>query len=342
MKVKELENGWREIYIENIDDLWYVKNIIDENAVISATVMRREEKSEDMERSKATQRKPIAVNVRPEEIFFQPFTNYLRIQGTIISGPEGTESQHQAIQVSERESIKIYRNDWESLSGKILKEAMLKTSSNAIFIVMDDEEAIIAEIHEYGLREVMKIISGKSGKEYTSNYKKQDYFSEIRKGIKSIKYRGPLIITGPGFEGNNFLQFLKENEIENISPYNIPSTREDNEAVYEIISTEEVKRILGDSKLSKEREFMDKFLEGLSKNRWVSYGVTKIVESSEMGAIQSLMVLEEKIREKEISHIMEKVWDSSGDIIICAKSSEYYHTLLGFGGIIALLRYNVQ
>ena len=52
MKLRENDEGWREILIENMDDLWYLKNIIDPETTIRKSVMRREEKSEDMERSK--------------------------------------------------------------------------------------------------------------------------------------------------------------------------------------------------------------------------------------------------------------------------------------------------
>ena len=59
MKVKNGEGNWRLIHTENMDDLWYLKNILGPGSFIRKTVMRRDEKREDMTRSKETSKKPV-------------------------------------------------------------------------------------------------------------------------------------------------------------------------------------------------------------------------------------------------------------------------------------------
>ncbi len=342
MKVKDKEKGWKEIYIETVDDLWYLKNMLDSESIIAKTVMRRGEKPDDMERSKETERKPVLINLKPENVFFQPFTDNLRIQGVIVSGPEGLDGQHQSMQITAKESIELFRENWQNFSGQILKEALLRNSTTCIFIVMDDENALFIELHDYGTRDMIRVSSGKMGKAYQTGYSKLSYFQEITKALESIKYTGSVIITGPGFEGPDFLQYLRENPIDGINFYYVPSTREDSGAIYEIIALDEVRKILGDSKLSREKKFMDSFLEGIGRQKLIAYGFDAVDNAANIGAISELMVTEELISNKQVADIMETVMSSGAGVNICSESSTYYQTISSFGGVIALLRYDIQ
>ncbi len=341
MKIRENEEGWKEILIENMDDLWYLKNIIDKNTILRKTVMRREERSDDMERSKETSRKPVLMEIVPEEVNFQPFTDRLRIQGVISKGPEGTPGQHQAIYVSEGENIEIFKEKWDNTSTDLFRDALLKSTNNGLFIVMDDESATFCLLREYGLQVQAKIFSGKSGKEYASNYSRKSYFDEIKKNLKSIKFRGNVIITGPGFEGENFKNYLDEDSTSEMKIYFVPSTREDENAVFEIINTDAVRKILGDSRASRERRYMERFLEGLAKNSMVAYGKNEIRKVGEMGAISNLLVLEDSLRKEGTEELMNLVRSSGGEVVIISAEGEYGDTLKNFGGIVALLRYNI-
>lgn len=341
MKVKDLEKGWKEIYIESTDDLWYLKNLIDRESIVAKTVMRREERSDDMERSKEIPRKPVMVELKPEKVFFQPYTDNLRVQGIIVSGSEDLQGQHQSMQISAKESVELFRENWQSLSGHILKEALLRNASECIFIVMDDENALLAELHDYGIREMMRVPSGKMGKAYQTGYSKIGYFQEIRKALESIKYSGNAIITGPGFEGPDFYLYMKENAMPGVTFHQIPSTREDVGAIYEIIAADEVRKILGDSRLSREKKFMDAFLEGLGKHKLVSYGLGIVATAANMGAVSELMVVEEKISDVEVVNLMDEVMNSGGTVNICSDSSNYHDMVSSFGGILALLRYDI-
>ena len=160
MKIKEGENGWKILRIESIDDLWYLKNIIDGKTLVRKTVMRREEKRDDMDRNKESKRKPVTVTVSPEEVDFQPFTDRLRISGQIMEGPEGLSGQHQSVIVSSDDEVDIWRESWDNIAQGILRESLLKSSSGAIFVSMDDEYATIFTLRDYGLYTNGKVYSG--------------------------------------------------------------------------------------------------------------------------------------------------------------------------------------
>ncbi len=340
MKIKEGENGWKILRIESIDDLWYLKNIIDGKTLVRKTVMRREDKRDDMDRNKESKRKPVTVTVSPEEVDFQPFTDRLRIWGEIREGPEGLAGQHQSVIVSADDEVDIWRESWDNVAQGILKESLLKSSSGAIFVSMDDEYATIFTLRDYGLYTNGKVYSGKSGKEYAGNYSRSSYFSEILRMLGSISGDYPVIITGPGFEGEYFYKYLQENNFAR-KIYSIPSANSEESAVFEIIGNNKVRNILGESRLSRESEAMDMFLKELGKDGNCTYGRKEIRKYAEAGAIEKLLVLESFIRDSEVTEIMDMAEKGGAEILIVSESGNYGQMLRGFGGYVAITRFKI-
>lgn len=340
MKISDEENGWKSLKTESMDDLWYLKNILSKEMLVKKTVMRREEKKDDMERSKESKRKPVTVTIQPESVDFQPFTDRLRITGIIREGPEGLAGQHQSLVISADDDVEIWMDSWDNLTQDLLKESLIKSSSGAIFVSMDDESASIYTLRDYGLYLNGKIDSGKSGKAYNVNYSRNAYFQEIEKFLMGITGDFPVIITGAGFEGENFLKFLQEKKFPK-KVFQFSSSNSEDGAIYEIIGKEQVRRILGNSRLSREREAMEQFLKELGKNGNCTYGYEEIKRYAEAGAISKLIVLENLIRESNVVQIMEIARSTGSEIIIASDSGQYGQMLMGFGGYVALTRYRL-
>ncbi|MGP6240118.1 mRNA surveillance protein pelota [Cuniculiplasma sp. SKW4] len=340
MKINDEENGWKSLKTESMDDLWYLKNILSKEMLVKKTVMRREEKKDDMERSKESKRKPVTVTIQPESVDFQPFTDRLRITGIIREGPEGLAGQHQSLVISADDDVEIWMESWDRLTEDLLKESLIKSSSGAIFVSMDDESASVYTLRDYGLYLNGKIDSGKSGKAYNVNYSRNAYFDEIEKFLMGINGDFPVIITGAGFEGEYFLKYLQEKKFPK-KVFQFPSSNSEDGAIYEIIGKEQVRRILGNSRLSREREAMEQFLRELGKNGNCAYGLEEIKKYAEAGAISKLIVLENLIRERNVVQIMELARSSGSEIIIASDSGQYGEMLKGFGGYVALTRYRL-
>jgi protein pelota len=340
MKIYDEENGWKSLRTESMDDLWYLKNILSPDTLLKKTVMRREDKKEDMERSKETKRKPVTVTIQPESVEFQPFTDRLRITGIIREGPEGITGQHQSLAISTDDDVEIWMSSWDRITEDLLKESLIKGSSGALFVSIDDESASIYTLRDYGLYLNGRIESGKSGKAYNVSYSRSSYFEEIEKFLMGIMGDYPIIITGPGFEGEYFLKYLQEKKFHG-KIFQFPSANSEDGAIYEIIGKEQVRRILGDSRLSRERDAMEQFLKELAKNGNCAYGSDEIRRYSEAGAIMVLIVLENLIREKSVVQIMEMARSTGSEIIIASDSGQYGQMLRGFGGFVAITRYRI-
>ena len=87
MRITEQENedGFTGLYMQDLDDLWYLQNIITPGDHVRMTTLRRVEKKDDMTRSKETARKPVTLTITVESIQFQEFSSNLKILGKIVS-----------------------------------------------------------------------------------------------------------------------------------------------------------------------------------------------------------------------------------------------------------------
>ena len=340
MKVRNGEGNWRLVHTENMDDLWYLKNILGPGSLIRKTVMRRDEKREDMTRSKETSKKPVTVTVMVEGCEFQPFTDRIRVRGTIQEGPVELMGQHQSVPVSSDDDVEVMKENWQDYSGEMLREAMMKSSGGCIFVVMDDEVASVSILRDYGIHNAATIFSGKSGKSYASNYSRNTYFAEIMKVIESTEGDKPVVITGPGFEGAYFLEYTKEKKTGR-SFMQVQSTGNTEGAIYEIIGLENVRNFIGDSRLTREKIFMEDFLKELGRNGNCTYGPQELEKYAKAGAISRLMVLETFVREEWVRKLMDTVSKSGAEVIIASEHGEFSRTIIGFGGSVALLRYRI-
>ena len=152
--------------INTIDDLWYLKNILDHDDQIITSVFRRQEQNADLNRSKSTERKKITVKLRIEKVDFLPYTDNLKILGEIIEGENS--GSHQSVMVSVDDEITIIKN-LGSEERNLLHEAVENYyNNNIVFVSLDDESCTIALLKSYGLQEMADISSRKSGKDYGS------------------------------------------------------------------------------------------------------------------------------------------------------------------------------
>ena len=101
MLLKIIEDNPKEsklvLMINTIDDLWYLKNILDRGDQIITSVFRRQEQNADLNRSKATERKKINIKLNVEKIDFLPYTDNLKILGEILEGENS--GSHQSVMI---------------------------------------------------------------------------------------------------------------------------------------------------------------------------------------------------------------------------------------------------
>ncbi|MGC8608410.1 MAG: mRNA surveillance protein pelota [Thermoplasmata archaeon] len=329
--------GRLRLKIQSIDDLWYLKNILEKGDKLGSMALRRYEGSDDMQRSKEKERIPMYLVITVESVEFHDFDNTLKILGTIVQGPEDVIGSHHSFSISEQDEVDIFKR-WDDQSLKMLNESASDEYSEIYsFVTLDDEEANFFSLYSYGVKSMGSIKSGKTGKYAESSYSEKDYFSEIEKVSRTID--NTLIILGPGFVRERLYKYLKERGFKNL--FSFPSNRSDEGAVYEFLGTSQSADILKNARLGKDKRIVDEFLQGLSKNMAV-YGYEQVKSALEMGSLKYLIISENEFRTDRAKKLLEEAKSFSTDVHIISIRNDPGITILKLGGFAGILRYAIE
>lgn len=345
MRLLHIDENLLDVQIEGINDLWYIENIIHSGDSILTAVRRRTEKQEDMARSKETERVTVIVTLQIEKVEFQAFSNRLRILGLVTSGPDEILGEHQSAILKPGDFLKILKKSWDQSERKMLQESTEESSrTTAIFVAADDDEANLYLLRPYGIQSVGHIDSGKSGKYFDSSYSDESYFHQIAESIRPMLSGDvPINILGPGFARDHIAEYLKQLAyFSGTAILTHPSSRTDEQAIYEYLGSEEARKSMESTRLSMEKSTIDSFMKALKSGGLATYGFDQVHAAIDSGAVATLLVSEEKARDQKYREIIDKAIRMGTKISILSSHSDPGIILKGFGGVSAILRYAIS
>ncbi|MBU0615290.1 MAG: mRNA surveillance protein pelota [Nanoarchaeota archaeon] len=351
MKVlsKDYKNGEIKVQIENLDDLWYLSQIIDPKDLVKGKTIRKIKIGGEEDRKATVVKKTVFIILSVEKVDFKD--NILRLFGVITEGPEDVpRGEHHTINVEENSVITIIKEKWLKFQIDKLDEASKGMKSKVLICVFDREEAYFALVKRYGY-DILSSIKGKVQKKAVEEKLTGSFYSEIIKGIEEYvkKYEiNQVIVASPAFWKEELSKHLNDPELKKKIIYATCSSA-DKTAINEVMKRDEVRTALHEERISKEINEVERLLTKISKNGAVSYGIKETEEAASAGAVESLLVTDKLIndlREKgsydRLDQIMKSVDSSKGSITIVSKEHDGGKKLDGLGGIGAILRYKIK
>jgi protein pelota len=113
--------------------------------------------------------------------------------------------------------------------------------------------------------------------------------------------------------------------------------------IQEAIKRGVVNRLTQDSRVALETELVDKILEGIAKDAPVTYGLEETKAAIEIGAVETLLVIDRLIRTKndEVERLMTTTEEAGGKVIVISTVHDSGKQLEALGGMAAILRYKI-
>jgi protein pelota len=334
--------GEIKMQVEVSDDLWHLYNILTPGDLVYASTYRREEAKSDKIRAERGEKKRMTLGIRLEKVEFGEFDNRLRLLGVIEEGPQDVGSYHTLL-MEEGEVLSVIKQQWKpSQLDRVRRAVEDSKKPSVMFISLDDDEATVAVMRQFGVQKLADIFAGGHGKMYATK-EEGDYFGEIIVKAKQAYSPGvPIVILGPGFAKETLIAKGKEREPEMFSRACLYHTGQSGiTGIQELMKRGMCTEVLKDSRVAEETELVEKLLEQVGTDGLATYGPKEVREAAKAGAVEQLLILDSLVREKDMEALMRSVEEARGRVTIVSELHEGGKKLEALGGMAALLRYKI-
>ena len=328
---KDLKEQKIKVLVESIEDMWHLAHVLEKGDIITARTMRKSSVKSGGEYEYG-EKKPMTLSISLEKTELRKDTAALRLSGQIIDGPEDIPRQaYHSMQIEANSTLTIQKAKWKAHQIERLEKAVMKKPA-LLVCVLDREEADIAILRESGIE--MKANITNRDKENM-----EGYYDEIISCLKTYE-AGIIIIAGPGFERENLLKYISSKDkefakkmlLEHASSTGINGINE--------ILKKSANRILRETRIAKEGWYVNELLKRIKTDGLAVYGKSETKKAVEMGAVEALLVSQEKV--DEFSDLMETQEKMRGAIVIIGGDHELGEQFLHLGGIAGLLRFKTE
>ncbi len=340
----DFRKGFAKVRIDNLDDLWYLSNIIEEGDFVKGQTIRKIKIGEDSSR---IAKKVVFLKIKVEKV--ELADSVLRVLGIITEGPEDVPiGSHHSFALEEGSIISIEKN-WLGYQIEKLKEAAREKISKILLVVFDREEVYFAKMKKEGY-ELMASLKGDVAKKIDEKSEGKNFYIEIINAIEGYDKKLSLdhiILASPSFWKEELLKNLKNDDLRKKLVLATCSSC-DEKAFNEVIKRKEVETVLKEDRSVKEIKLVEELLAEISKQGLFAYGIKDVEEKASFGAAKTLLVCESYIKKArdigkfgEIDKIMKMVEGSKGEVVIISSKHDAGKKLEGIGGIGAILRYKI-
>ncbi|MEM2872611.1 MAG: mRNA surveillance protein pelota [Nitrososphaerales archaeon] len=336
--------------LEDADDLWCLKRIIENGDLVSGETTRVIKREGLYSRPDKGERVRVRVTMRVESAKLDSSLGRLRISGKIVEIPEDiiAKGSSHSIVATPNYSLSLQKDRWKDLDLRILKDSV-RTSERFILIAIDGREAGIGTVKGTHLQILPTIESGLMGKHYDIKAKPSNlYFDQIAQTIL-LEY-DPLtkiFLAGPGHVKNSFASFLlklRGDFKENLKLIDgIDVTGED--GIYMILRSPQFKKQIEESKLARASNLLEQAIKRISDgDKKVAYTFNEVKEASNLGAVDSVLISDKifdyGINDDDLASLLNSVETFRGKSYMIDSSTEISSQVMALGGIVALLRFS--
>ncbi|MBW2973314.1 mRNA surveillance protein pelota [Candidatus Woesearchaeota archaeon] len=342
------KKGEAKVKVENLDDLWYLSQVIDAGDTVKGKTFR---KIKVGSAEKEAVRKTVFIVLQVEKVEFSKTTNRLRVLGTILEGPEDVQKgSYHTFNIEVDTIITIIKEEWPSYQINRLKEAAQARLLKILICVFDREDAYFALMKRAGY-ELLTHIHGEVAKKAVDTPVKSTFYSQIIKQLEEYDKRYKLdkiILASPAFWKEELLKVLQDKELKS-KIVQATCSSADESAINEVLKREEVQKALKEERVSEELALVEQVLAEISKQGLAAYGMEEVAEAVNAGAVKDLLVTDAlimKLRDedkfKHLDALMKLADKSKAKIHIISIEHAGGKKLEGLGGIAALLRFKLS
>lgn len=332
---------------ETLDDLWHLSHLIDKGDLVTAWTLRTKEAKGDVLRGEKMSKSPVELTIRVEEVEFAEFTDVLRVRGPIAAGSNELGSYHTLSFLADgqhdlllRKENGFRRHHWDRVQESV--EAAKRPLVTILCI--DDEEATIAVLRQYGVHGMATLRRRGSGKMYPAGTDPtEEYFREAYDVLKRVRANdSPLVVVGPGFTRESFLEYARQRDPSWIGKCVTEGIGQSGMVgVQEALKRGIVERIQQGQQVASDTVLVEELFSEIAQSGAVGFGEAEVRRLLDQGAVKQLVITDELLRTEKGEELLSRARQTQAKTHIVATTHEAGKKLQSLGGVAAFLRYHV-
>jgi len=335
---------------ENVDDLWHLSYVLEPGDDVEGDTSRRIQRDDDQMRDTGGEREHIHVTVEVETVEFARFANRLRIGGVIVGcSREDQLGHHHTLNVEEHDEITIEKFFKPDQMERIEEAEAAAENPDVAIATVEEGEAHIHTVAQYGTEEYASFTRPTGKGEYARP--RSELFAELGEALSHLD-ADAVILAGPGFTKGDALDYIEENFPDISSKTTTVDTAGvGDRGVHEVLKRGALEDVQTETRIAREAELIDDLTEEMATGAKATYGPEAVAEAAEFGAVETLLVLDDRLREErqgegewdvDADEIITSVERQGGDVVVFSGEFEPGQRLKNLGGIAALLRYRLE
>lgn len=351
MIVTELNprHGYCSLTIESSDDLWTLRRLIRKGDVIVARSSRVVKQDEEYSRPDRGERVKVTMALSVEEVHLDSSIERIRVRGTITESTDDSVSKSgsHAITLSPGHSVKVSKQHWSPLDTRLVKSAST-ASARYILVAVDRREAGVGLLSGSHLTVLTSIESGLGGK-MSDEPSSGPYLTKVVSFVSQVARDGDVVVVaGPGRTKNIVTNMLGAESKGRFSSHLLDG--------FDLTGPDGVRALVrysGFDEIAKESllvEMGDVVAEAVKRvssgGAKVAYTLNRVRDAATAGAVEACVVSDDIFKtgadEEELVATLNSIEEQRGKIYLADSSLEFGKQVSSFGGIIALLRYQLK
>jgi protein pelota len=335
---------------ESLDDLWHLQYVLEPGDLVAGDTTRRIQRDDEQLRDTGGEREHMHVTIGVEEVEFHKFANRLRVSGTIeYCSREDQLGLHHTLNVEDHDEVEVTKH-WKADQLDRLDEAEEAADNPDVAIATVEEgEAHIHTVAQYGT-ESRGTFTGTTGKgEYARG--RSELFSELADALARMDVDA-IILAGPGFTKQDAFAYLEDEHpgvAEKVTVVDTASVGD--RGVHEVLKRGAVEEVQRETRIAEEADAIDELTKRIATGHEAAYGPEEVQKAAGYGAIDELLVLDERLREErgpdgewslDVNELITDVERKGGEITVFSSEFPPGRQLKNLGGIAALLRYRLE
>ncbi len=345
MKVRHFKEE-SKLKIEDLDDLWYLKSVLESGDIVSGVSYRRL-KDETKARADKGQRVRVFLGIRLEDSDYSEHSKTLRLTGqlTASSDPNIGLGSYHTLDIGVGDTVTVSKS-WKRWQLDRLREAEKSSKVGRVLIVsVEDGEADFAVLRKFGIQYAFRVTKALGGKDQADDYtvNAADFYDVVSAKIAEMKKDegvSAAIVCGPGFAKEKVFDRLKAKKgVEGI--FLEPAGCGGRAAIQEVLKRGAVEKIAEESKVAVETRLVEELFSRIAVTGPAAYGPAEVEHAANMSAIDILLVTYTFLQKHHPDKLLEKVKHGRGEIHVVSPEHDAGERLDAIGGIGALLRFPI-